>query len=51
MRVRALLAWSSLYGAISFDLFEHFVGSVEDVDRFFDLATGDLAGLIGLRPR
>jgi AcrR family transcriptional regulator len=48
VRVRALLAWSSLYGAISFELFGHFVGSVEDADRFFDLAMGDLAGLIGL---
>src|SRR4051794_494322 len=28
VRVRALLAWSSLYGTISFELFGHFVGSV-----------------------
>ncbi len=48
VRVRALLAWSSLYGTISFELFGHFVGSVEDGDRFFDRAMGDLAGLIGL---
>ena len=48
MRVRALLAWSSLYGTISFELFGHFVGSVEDSDRYFDLAMADLAGLIGL---
>jgi AcrR family transcriptional regulator len=36
VRVRALLAWSALYGTISFELFGHFVGSVEDGDRFFD---------------
>jgi AcrR family transcriptional regulator len=48
VRVRALLAWSSLYGTISFELFGHFVGSVQDGDRYFDLAMGDLAGLIGL---
>lgn len=48
VRVRALLAWSSLYGTISFELFGHFVGSVEDGDRFFDRAMADLAGLIGL---
>jgi AcrR family transcriptional regulator len=48
VRVRALLAWSSLYGTISFELFGHFVGSVEDGDRYFDRAMGDLAGLIGL---
>ena len=48
VRTRALLAWSSLYGTISFELFGHFVGSVEDGDRYFDRAMGDLAGLIGL---
>jgi AcrR family transcriptional regulator len=48
VRVRALLAWSSIYGTISFELFGHFVGSVEDGDRYFDRAMGDLAGLIGL---
>jgi len=48
VRVRALLAWSSLYGTISFELFGHFVGSVEDGDRYFDRVMTDLAGLIGL---
>jgi AcrR family transcriptional regulator len=48
VRVRALLAWSSLYGTISFELFGHFVGSVEDADRYFDRAMGELAGLVGL---
>src|SRR5215207_8452315 len=47
VRVRALLAWSSLFGTISFELFGHFVGSVEDGDRYFDRAMADLAGLIG----
>jgi AcrR family transcriptional regulator len=47
VRVRALLVWSSLYGTISFELFGHFVGSVEDGDRFFDRAMGDLAALLG----
>jgi AcrR family transcriptional regulator len=48
VRVRALLAWSSLYGTISFELFGHFVGSVEDGDRYFDLAMTELASLLGL---
>jgi AcrR family transcriptional regulator len=48
VRTRALLAWSSLYGTISFELFGHFVGSVEDGDRYFDRAMSDLAALIGL---
>jgi AcrR family transcriptional regulator len=47
VRVRALLAWSALFGTISFELFGHFVGSVEDGDRYFDRAMGDLAALIG----
>ena len=48
VRIRALLAWSSLYGTISFELFGHFVGSVEDGDRYFDRVMGELAALIGL---
>jgi AcrR family transcriptional regulator len=50
VRARALLAWSSLYGTISFELFGHFVGSVEDGDRYFDHAMAELARLIGLTP-
>jgi AcrR family transcriptional regulator len=48
VRLRALLAWSGVYGTISFELFGHFVGSVEDADRYFDTAMGELAGLLGL---
>jgi AcrR family transcriptional regulator len=48
VRVRALLAWSSVFGAISFELFGHFVGSVVDSDRFFDRAMADLAQQLGL---
>jgi AcrR family transcriptional regulator len=47
VRVRALLAWSALFGTISFELFGHFVGSVEDGDRYFDRVMTDLAALIG----
>ena len=48
VRVRGLMAWSSLYGTLSFELFGHFVGSVEDGDRYFDRAMTELAALIGL---
>ncbi|WP_249522184.1 TetR/AcrR family transcriptional regulator [Modestobacter marinus] len=48
VRARALLAWSSLFGAVSFELFGHLVGSVADADAFFDDAMRDLAGLVGL---
>jgi AcrR family transcriptional regulator len=47
VRIRALMAWSALYGTISFELFGHFVGSVEDGDRYFERAMTDLAALIG----
>ena len=47
VRVRALLAWSALFGTISFELFGHFVGSVENGDRYFDRVVTDLAALIG----
>jgi AcrR family transcriptional regulator len=47
VRTRALLAWSALFGTISFELFGHFVGSVDDADRYFDRVIGDLAALIG----
>ena len=47
VRVRALLAYSSLFGTISFELFGHLVGSVEDADRFFARATAELARLVG----
>jgi AcrR family transcriptional regulator len=47
VRVRALMAWSALFGTISFELFGHFVGSVEDGDRYFDRAMTELAALIG----
>ncbi|RBY81880.1 TetR/AcrR family transcriptional regulator [Blastococcus sp. TF02A-26] len=48
VRARALLAWSAVYGTISFELFGHFVGSLTDGDRYFDRAMTELAGLIGL---
>ena len=48
VRIRALLAWSSIHGTISFELFGHLVGSVVDADRYFDRAMAELARLIGL---
>src|SRR4051794_7170691 len=47
VRVRGLFAWSAVFGTISFELFGHFVGSVEDGDRYFDRVMTDLAHLIG----
>ena len=50
VRARGLLAWSSVFGAVSFEVFGHFTGAVTDADRFFDDAMTDLAGLLGLHP-
>jgi AcrR family transcriptional regulator len=47
VRLRALLAWSSVYGTVSFELFGQFAGTVADTDRYFDVAMGELAGLLG----
>jgi AcrR family transcriptional regulator len=48
VRARAVFAWSSLFGAISFELFGHLVGSVDDLDRWFDHAMTAQARMLGL---
>jgi AcrR family transcriptional regulator len=48
VRVRALLAWSAMFGTVSFELFGHLVGSVLDTDRWFDRAMDELAASLGL---
>lgn len=47
---RAVVAWSSVFGLISFELFGHFVGSVTDPEVFFDAAVERLADDLGLAP-
>ena len=46
--VRATIAWTQLFGMISFELFGQFVGSFEPADAFFDHAVAQLAAFIGL---
>ena len=48
MLVRATIAWTQLFGMISFELFGQFVGSFEPADAFFDHAVAQLAAFIGL---
>ena len=48
MLVRAAIAWTQLFGMISFELFGQFVGSFEPADAFFDHAVAQLAAFIGL---
>jgi AcrR family transcriptional regulator len=46
--VNALLAWTQLFGLISFELFGQLVGSVDPSDEFFAAATERMADLVGL---
>ncbi len=48
MLVRGVIAWTQLFGMISFELFGQFVGSFEPADAFFAHAAGDLATFAGL---
>ena len=45
---RALLIWSSVFGLLTFELFGHFVGSVEDAETYFRNAVADLGIQFGL---
>jgi AcrR family transcriptional regulator len=46
--VRAVIAWTQLFGMISFELFGQFVGSFEPADALFDYAVAQLAAFTGL---
>lgn len=48
--VRALMAWTQVYGSISFELFGHFKGSVKNNKRMFERVVDELADFVGLRP-
>lgn len=45
---RALMAWTALYGSISFELFGHLVGSVADSSAWFDEVVVRLAADLGI---
>jgi AcrR family transcriptional regulator len=47
--VRAVIAWTQLFGMISFELFGQFVGSFEPADALFAYAVAQLAAFVGLR--
>jgi len=46
--VRAVIAWTQLFGMISFELFGQFVGSFEPADALFEHAVAQLAAFVGL---
>jgi AcrR family transcriptional regulator len=48
--VRALIAWTQLFGMISFELFGQLVGSADPSDEFFGYAVEQMAAFIPLEP-
>jgi AcrR family transcriptional regulator len=48
MIVRALIAWTQLFGMISFELFGQLVGSADPADDFFGYAVDQMADFVGL---
>jgi AcrR family transcriptional regulator len=45
---RLLMAWTQLFGSISFELFGQYVGSVDPSDAFFAHTTRQMADFVGL---
>jgi AcrR family transcriptional regulator len=45
---RTMIAWTQLYGMISFELFGHLVGTMDPAEEFFAETTGQLATFLGL---
>jgi len=46
--VRGVIAWTQLFGMISFELFGQFVGAFEPADALFEYAVAQLATFVGL---
>ena len=49
--VRGILAWTQIFGLVSFELFGHLVGSVDDGASFFEAACDAIARAIGITPQ
>jgi AcrR family transcriptional regulator len=47
--VRGLIAWTQLFGMISFELFGQFVGSLDPADEFFGYTVERMADFAGIR--
>ncbi|MGO9557935.1 MAG: TetR/AcrR family transcriptional regulator [Acidimicrobiales bacterium] len=45
---RGILVWVELFGLVSFELYGHLVGSVEDTDAFFGWSVDSMARYVGL---
>lgn len=49
--VRALLAWTQLFGALSFEMFGRFAGGITDPDALFTFEMTAMSDYLGLRQR
>ena len=49
--VRAIAAWTQLFGYVSFELFGHLVGGVEQTGAMFDEVVTQMGEFVGLRRR
>ena len=47
--VRAVIAWTQLFGMVSFELFGQLVGSMDPADEFFASATRQMAAFVGIK--
>ena len=45
---RTLMAWTTLFGTVSFEIFGHLVGSVADPERWYDAVVLRLAADLGI---
>ena len=50
MMTRGLIAWTQLFGMVSFELFGQFVGVAEPADALFGYAVDQMADFVGLPP-
>ncbi|WP_300604453.1 WHG domain-containing protein [Trebonia sp.] len=44
-----MIAWTQLFGIVSFELFGQFAGTFEPADALFGHAVAQMAALVGLR--
>jgi AcrR family transcriptional regulator len=48
--IRAVVAWTQLFGVVSFELFGRFVDIVDDVSAVFDQAVLEMSAFVGIAP-
>jgi hypothetical protein len=46
--IRALMAWTHIFGFLNFELFGHCRGSVRNANAMFDAVVDELAEFLGL---